>query len=64
MSISENGDDDPAAVYFKRNVKKVHDKVAALRNALDMFLKGVTHTGDGDGQPQANDDKSSDQGVT
>lgn len=61
MSIGGANGDDPAAVYFKRNVKKVQDKVAALRNALDLFLMGVSHTGEDNGQSQTDNDKSNNQ---
>lgn len=56
MSIGNDENEEAASVYFRRNVLKVYDKVRAVRDALDMFLKGVSHTGDHDGQSQTNDD--------
>jgi len=52
-------------VYFRRNVTKVVDKVTALRDAMNMFLGRVNHTGGDNGTEAGNgqSDHNSAEGI-
>lgn len=54
MSIGDEENYEAANLYFRRNVTKVVDKVEALRDAMNMFLDRVNHTGDDDGTQASN----------